>query len=315
METNNRIGINVPLITDGGLETTLIFNHGINLRHFAAFEILDRPEYEDLLVNYYCQYLELAKERNIGFMMISGTWRANKDWGKELGYSEEDLININKGAIRQINRIKSRYGEEVRQILVCGSIGPRSDGYLTKARMTHEEATTYHALQLRAFKEAAVDVVSAFTQNYIEEALGITIAAKLINIPIAISFTVETDGKLPSGETLAEAIERIDQKTNCYPSFYLINCAHPTHFVDQLERGTYWISRIEGIMANSSCKSHAELDEATELDRGDKDELAEWYDLLQMYLPNLKVFGGCCGTDIQHIQSISEKIKHPTVST
>ena len=312
MRVTNKITLDAPFITDGGLETTLIYNHGIELRHFAAFEILNKPQYQDVVTNYYRQYLNLARDQKVNFMMISGTWRANPDWGKVLGYSEKALMQLNIDAIQQLKGIRNDLGSGVSKILISGSIGPRSDGYVATKQMNHQEALDYHFPQMDAFKMAGVDLVSAFTQNYTDEALGITLAAARIDMPIVISFTVETNGRLSSGEQLDEAINRIDEETDFYPSYYMINCAHPTHFINTLDGRADWTSRIQGIMANSSCKSHAELDEATELDRGNLDELASWYEVLQIKLPKLMVFGGCCGTDLDHIRAISKKIKYQT---
>lgn len=295
-------------LTDGGLETTLIFHHGIDLPYFASFVLLNHPEHRKTLAHYYRQYLELAAAYNTGFVLESATWRANPDWAFQMGYAKEDLEQINRFAIKQLKMLKQEYASTVNPILISGCIGPRRDGYKTGEKMTVEEAKEYHLFQAGIFKFAGVDMVSGITINYLEEALGIVEAAKELKVPVVISLTVETDGNLPDTRTLKEVIQRIDQETNNYPSYYMINCAHPQHFADKLTEGEPWISRIEGIRANASCKSHAELDEATELDPGDKDELASWYQKLNQYLPNLKVYGGCCGTDISHIKIICEKM-------
>ncbi len=291
-------------MTDGGLETTLIFQQGIDLPHFAAFDLLSHEEGKAILRNYYLDYIQIAKKYKIGFLLESPTWRANFDWGFKLGYSHESLNRINRIAIEQLHEIRAINESDSTQILISGCVGPRGDGYTPSNKMEAQEAEIYHFSQIQTFSEARADLISAITMNYVEEALGITIAAKKAGIPVVISFTVETDGKLPSGQLLKEAIEQIDRSTDQYPAYYMINCAHPSHFEAVLKGENSWVKRIQGIRANASKKSHAELDESEHLDRGDKHELAERYFKLNGLLPNLKVIGGCCGTDHTHVEEM-----------
>ena len=210
--------------------------------------------------------------------------------------------------------IRKEYLNEVQPIYISGQIGPSKDGYVLTELMTVDEAQAYHDLQIAAFKNAGADLASALTIGYINEALGIVKSAMIHDLPVVISFTVETDGNLPSGETLKEAIETIDNATHSYPLYFMINCAHPSHFINQLETDENWRLRIKGIRANASCKSHAELDEATELDAGDKIDFGNWHKTLKTKLPNLTVYGGCCGTDISHIKSICNNLELITIN-
>jgi S-methylmethionine-dependent homocysteine/selenocysteine methylase len=299
---------NEPILTDGGLETELIFDFGVNLPHFAAFHIIDKPQYQKLLKDYYKRYLNVARKNKTGFILESPTWRASSDWGYKLGYSDEDLAKMNQFAIQQFRKLKKEYIEDIDTILISGQLGPRGDGYQINGQMTADEACQYHKDQIRTFKNEGVDLVSALTITYKDEALGVVKAAQEIDIPVVISFTLETDGCLPSGEKLGETINAIDKETDEYPIYYMINCAHPTHFVDQLRNNEIWKNRIHGLRTNASCKSHAELDESTELDSGDREELGAWHKTLKELLPNLTVFGGCCGTDVSHIESICEHV-------
>lgn len=130
-------------------------------------------------------------------------------------------------------------------------------------------------------------------------------------MPVVILFIVETDGKLPSGQTLKDAIETVDEATDGYAVYFMINCAHPTHF-ENVSTDEFWTKRISGIRANSSTKSHAELDERVELDEGNPAELDRQYRELLTKLPNLKVLGGCCGTDFRHISKIADFCLHST---
>ena len=297
-----------PILVDGGLETTLVFHHQIDMPHFAAFDLMKNPQHRQIIDDYYREYLKLAIKYNTDFILESPTWRANPDWGYKLGYSEPELMEANEASIRYMKSLAREYEEEINHIFISGCLGPRSDGYEVGEMMDVSEAMTYHMPQIRAFKNAGADMVSALTMNYAEEALGITFAAKFQYIPVVISFTLETDGRLPNGQTLQEAIGIIERETESYPLYYMINCAHPTHFMHQMQRQGKWKDRIMGIRANASCKSHAELDEATELDTGDIDKLAVLNRTLKTVLPNLTVFGGCCGTDSRHIDAIGRQI-------
>ncbi|MEX0288545.1 MAG: homocysteine S-methyltransferase family protein [Flavobacteriaceae bacterium] len=299
---------NNTILTDGGLETDLIFNRGIVLADFAAFPLVEQAKGREVLNTYYKEYLEIARKYQTGFILESPTWRANLDWGFKLGYSRDDLTRLNKKAIQHLVELREAYTESVTEILISGQIGPRGDGYVADSSMNFIEAMEYHNLQVSAFRDAGVDLVTAITMTYSEEALGIIKAAQLHDVPIVVSFTVETDGHLPSGESLREAINRLDEATEHYPLYYMINCAHPSHFVDRLENDEAWKLRIGGLRVNASCKSHEELDEATELDCGDREELAGWHKVLKSHLPNLSVFGGCCGTDASHVKAICKSI-------
>lgn len=305
---NKNIIFNPRMLTDGGLETTLIYKYGLDLPHFAAFPLLENSETSNFLNHYYIKYLELAKKNRTGFILETATWRASPDWGKRLGYSLEALQAVNRLAVEKLQALKQLYSSEIDPIFISGCIGPRSDGYSVHDTMTVEVATQYHDFQIAALQKAGADVISALTINYIDEALGIVQAARKNGIRVVISFTLDRDGNLPSGERLQTAIERIDQETENYPLYYMINCSHPSHFINKLQDNGPWIFRLMGIRANASCKSHEELDNATKLDIGDRKQLASWYKLLQNALPNLKVYGGCCGTDELHIDAICKKI-------
>ncbi len=293
-------------LTDGGLETTLVFLRGLDLPCFAAFPLLLDEAGRTELESYFRPYLETALARDVGFILDTPTWRANPDWGAKLGFSAERLGEINREAVHWAAALRDRFSADRSQILVNGVVGPRGDGYRPDARMSAEEAEAYHAPQVRAFAEAGADLVSAITMNYREEAIGIARAAHAVGLPVVVSFTVETDGRLPSGETLRSAVEETDRATNRAPAYYMINCAHPTHFDGVISEEEDWTRRIRGLRANASPKSHAELDEATELDPGDPVDLGHRYKNLRERLKRLSVFGGCCGTDHRHIVAICD---------
>jgi homocysteine S-methyltransferase len=292
-------------LTDGGLETTLIFHEGWDLPQFEAFILLDSKRGQEALRDYFDRYVSMAIATGAGFILESPTWRANPDWGAKVGYGKEALARNNRAAIEFLLALRDRYETAASALVVSGAIGPRGDGYDPGRVMSPGEAAAYHGFQIGLFRDAGADLVSAFTMTNSNEAQGIALAARDANMPCVISFTVETDGRLPAGETLGEAIESVDAASGGAPAYYMINCAHPTHFNHVLDAGVAWTKRLRGLRANSSRCSHAELDNAPELDIGHPQELGGQYaDLLRRF-PHINVLGGCCGTDHRHIECIS----------
>lgn len=294
-------------LADGGIETTLIFLHELDLPHFAAFHLLQSEEGQNALRKYFRTYAQLADNFNIGLVLESPTWRASRDWGKRLEYSDEALAEKNKESVGLLKEVREQYEKDGTPIVISGCIGPRGDGYEPEESMSAKEAEEYHRLQVEAFANSAADVVTAITMNYVNEALGIIHAAKQAQVPVIISFTVETDGKLPTGQALGDAIKYVDEVTDNYVTYFMINCAHPTHLDHAIRGDEEWVSRVRGLRANASRLSHAELDEATELDIGDPEELGKWYaQLRKEKLKHMNVMGGCCGTDERHIEQIAK---------
>lgn len=298
-------------MTDGGLETTLIYHDGIDLPHFAAFDLLKNEDGSEILRRYYARYAAIARSHGIGIVLESPTWRANPDWGAKIGYDAAGLAEANRKAVALLKETRAAFESASSRVVISGNLGPRGDGYNPARQMAADEAQDYHAPQVATLARTAADMVSAFTMNYVEEAIGITRAARSWSVPVAISFTLETDGRLPSGSTLAEAIMRTDRETGNYPVYYMINCAHPTHFEEVLRQGDGWVGRIRGLRANASRRSHAELDQSTELDAGDPAELGLQYRALHALLPRLAVVGGCCGTDHRHVDAMCRALVAP----
>lgn len=295
-------------VTDAGLETSLIFHQGMDLPYFAAFDLLKDDAGTARLRAYYARYAEMARRFGVGLVLESPTWRASRDWGAKLGYSAATLADANRKAIGLMLEIRAAYETPASRMVVSGNLGPRGDGYRPAATMSAGQARDYHAAQIETFAQTDADMVAAFTMNYTEEAIGIVHAARAAALPVAISFTLETDGCLPSGDTLQQAIERTDAETDGYAAYYMINCAHPTHFERVLREAGAWRERIRGLRANASKRSHAQLDEATDLDDGDPVELGGEYLGLRRHLPRLAVVGGCCGTDHRHVEAICSRL-------
>jgi S-methylmethionine-dependent homocysteine/selenocysteine methylase len=295
-------------LTDGGLETTMIYHNNITLPHFAAFELVYTSQGRELLKRYHEQFITLAQRYGCTYILETPTWRANPDWGYKLGYDAHELNKANRHAVLFMREIQNSFDHTGNKIIISGCVGPRGDGYTSTNRMSIVEASDYHGPQIRTFALADVDVITAMTLNYSEEAIGIVQAAKTLGVPVVISFTVETNGLLPSGESLKEAIQKVDAFTENYAQHFMINCAHPEHFTFTLKDRSEWKNRIRGIRANASTKSHAELDESTSLDVGDRHKLALGYSELKDSLPELFVIGGCCGTDHSHLEEICRQL-------
>lgn len=287
-------------ITDGGLETTLIFEHGLELPDFASFAVLGSDEGEERLRGYYEGYVSVAREHGVGAVLGAPTWRAHADWGDRLGYSPEELAAANRRAVDLVALVRDDAWVHGVPVVVSGDIGPRGDGYEVGDTMTAEEAEAYHRTQIATLAEAGADLISAYTMTYADEATGLARAAAKIGIPVLVSFTTETDGHLPSGQSLRDAVEQVDADTGGAPVCFMVNCSHPTHFSDAFTDEGPWLERIGGLRANPSPLSHAELDASETLQPGDPEELAAHYTRLRATLPELKIIGGCCGTNEVH---------------
>ncbi|HSV40460.1 MAG TPA: homocysteine S-methyltransferase family protein [Nocardioidaceae bacterium] len=292
-------------LTDGGIETTLIYQDGFDLPEFAAFVLLDTEDGRAALRRYFESYVAVAKDAGVGIVLETPTWRASNGWGAKLGYSADAVATVNRAAVDQLLAIREEQETASTPIIVSGCVGPQRDGYHPSEWSTPEGAEAYHAAQIQTFADAGADLVTAITMTHTGEAIGFVRAATAAGLPSVISFTVETDGRLPSGETLGEAVQKVDAETDG-PAYFMVNCAHPTHLADTLLAGDGWQDRVRGLRSNASTMSHDELDVAEELDRGDPADLGARYAALRKELPKLTVLGGCCGTDAGHIRAISD---------
>jgi homocysteine S-methyltransferase len=289
-----------PVVTDGGLETDLIYHHGADLPDFAAFLLVDDERGRELLLDYYRDYVGIAVRAGAGLQLETPTWRASGDWGDRLGFSAAELRRVNRDAVTLLDRLRDEVGFE--SMLVSGCIGPRGDGYSAGDVVDPDSAAAYHTPQIEALAEAGADLVTVLTLTGTGEAVGIVRAARATGLPVAASFTVEQDGRLPDGTPLSEAVTEVDAEAA--PDYFMVNCAHPSHIAPALTTAGDWRSRIVGLRANASARSHEELDAATELDEGDPLELARAQDALRPRLPSLALVGGCCGTDARHVAAM-----------
>lgn len=291
-------------LTDSGLETDLVFHHGVELPHFAAFVLLEDARGRELLRRYFDEHLRIAADAGQGVVLETPTWRASPDWGQRLGYDLPRLAASNRRAAELVREAVAA-GAGDRPVVVSGCVGPRGDGYSAAQRSTVEQARAYHRWQVETLAGADVDLVSGLTMTHVEEAVGLTQAAVAAEVEVVVSFTVETDGALPDGTPLHEAIAAVDEQTAAAPAYYMVNCAHPDHLRPAAAAAPAGLPRLRGVRANASRLSHVELDGAVELDDGDPHELA--HDLLGLreVFPALSVLGGCCGTDARHIAALA----------
>ncbi len=291
-------------LTDSGLETWLLFQQGVDLPDFAAFPLLDHEEGRARITGYLRRHALIATEAGLGFVLETPTWRANAGWGEGLGYDAAALAKNNAAAVDLLFKLREEFETASSPFVISGQMGPRADGYTPEASLSADQALDFHKPQIETLADAGADFVSALTMPQTSEAVGIVRAAQATGIPAVISFTLETDGRLPNGETLADAIEAVDDATGAGPAYYMINCAHPTHFEHVVGSGAPALQRVRALRANASTKSHEELDNSTELDDGDPAELAAQYRALREALPQVTILGGCCGTDHRHVEAI-----------
>ena len=294
-------------LADAGVETDLIFNHGIEIREFAAHTLLPDKQNRQTIADYFRAFLTLARDTSAGFILDSQTWKAHPHWAEALGASEDELRQANRDSITFIAGLRDQFGDTGKPVVLNGVIGPRGDGYAPEATLAAHEAEDYHTKQIQWLAETEVDMLTATTFTQSDESIGVVRAAQKAGVPIVVSFTVETDGKLPTGQSLGGAIDAVDEATDSGAAYYMVNCAHPDHFSHVLEDST-WARRILGIRCNASRRSHAELDESETLDDGDPVQLATQYAEIRKTMPWLSVFGGCCGSDFRHIAEIAKVV-------
>jgi homocysteine S-methyltransferase len=292
-------------LTDGGLETDLIFNEGFELPLFASFPLFETAEGKEAMRNYYLRFAEIARTAGTGFILEAGTWRANRDWANQLGYTSASLANVIRRSIDMLVDIRQELADRIETVVISAAIGPRADAYDPKEIMTPEEAEAYHSEQVETVAATEADFVTALTLGYVAEAVGIVRAAQSAKIPAVISFTVETDGSLVDGSSLRSAILEVDDATDQGAAYFGINCAHPTHFAGVLDPSDAWTNRIRMIRPNASRMSHAELDEAEVLDDGDPAEFGRECADIRRAFPQINVLGGCCGTDVRHVGEVA----------
>jgi homocysteine S-methyltransferase len=300
---------NRTFMTFAGVETYLVFLQQYALREFCAFEILDDDDGWNQMVSGLLRPIaDSCAEHGHGLMTDAFVWRAAPDFLARLGYGEADLARLHRQALVRVKQFVADWRAEAGEraaatpVILSAEIGPRGDGY-DRTDVTVEDAAAYHTPQIEVLADTDVDLLAALTMSSVNETVGMIRVAREHGLPITVSPTVETDGTLPDGTRLREFVESVDDATDGYAVFHMINCAHPEHFVPALDAaksaGEPWVERIKGARVNASNRSHEELDSSDELDRGDVAELARQVGELHA-AHSLAVVGGCCGTDAEH---------------
>lgn len=311
--TRNYLADSRTYLTDGGFETSMLFLEGFDLPAFAACVLLEDDVARAAMVRYFDRFLAMAETAGTGFVLDTNTWRSGTHWSDAVGRSPVQMQDLTREAVRFAVAIRARWQDRVSPILLNGAIGPAGDAYDGTLAMDANSAEAIHAPQIALLGACGVDLITALTFSGVSEAIGLSRASVKAGVPVAISFTVETDGCLPDGTPLARAVHETDAATGGAPLYYMINCAHPEHFRNVLDDDALR-RRIRGVRANASRLSHAELDEAEALDDGDPEEFGALHADLSRKLPALKVVGGCCGTDHRHVGCLADAMLPSTAA-
>jgi homocysteine S-methyltransferase len=304
------------LLTTPGVETHLAFTQGFDLREFCAFEVFEsEEELTRLTRGLLGPTLAVAAEHDLDLLVDALVWRAQPDYLERLGYQSSDVSRVNTTAVMRTRALVRGWQNNQRTtntVFINGDLGPRGDGYRLEGPSSVDEARSYHQPQVDALADAGVDALSCLTMTGATETIGLVQAIQSTALPCIVSPTVETDGLTPEGLELGDYIDQVEQATGGYPLFYMVNCAHPLHLEPALRRaqsrGEGWLRRFKGFRSNASHKSHEELDRSTELDRGHPEALAAQIAHLQADF-GLRLVGGCCGTDSEHISKLAESIR------
>jgi homocysteine S-methyltransferase len=303
-----------PFLTDGGFETWMFFVEGFEAPEFAALVLMDDEKAREAMRRYFDRFLGMAEAAGTGFVLDTNTWRGCPAWGPKLGRSTGDMMRLSREAVSFAKTLRENWRHRVSPILINGVLGPVGDGYRAEGTPDASTAQALHAPQIELFADEGVDMVSALTMTNVDEAIGIARTCREMDIPVVISFTLETDGRLPTGQALSDAIRQTDAGTGAAPLYYMINCAHPDHFNGTLAEGGDWVARIGGVRANASRLSHAELDTAETLDDGNPEEFGNLNAELVRSYPALRVLGGCCGSDHRHVGCVSDRVHMKTAA-
>lgn len=299
----------VKYLTEGGQETEIMYKHGFELPEFAMFPLLDEPRAVPVLRDMYTRYLDTAARHGFGVLIGGLDYRASPDWAALIGYPPAALIEMQLRAIQFLRDLSEPYRSQVPDVRIAGIVGPRGDAYQVDRLITAEEAEDYHSIQLATLAQADVDLVEAMTFGNVDEAIGLARAAAPFDLPLSISFALDSSHRLNSGPTLREAIETIDAAAGEHrPAFYGINCSHPFEFMPAIEPGD-WFQRVRSLRPNAAAADKISLCTLGHLEEGDPTQLGSLMGQLAAQFPHLDVWGGCCGTWDVHLDKIASKVR------
>jgi S-methylmethionine-dependent homocysteine/selenocysteine methylase len=298
---------NKLFLTEAGIETELMYKWGFEIPHFAMFALLENDQIVSTLRGMYRSYLDVAAKHEMSFLMGGFDYRASPDWAELLGYGPEALKEANLRCLDFHRQMGAEYASDVPEAVTMGCVGPRGDAYQLNRTISEAEAEDYHSVQLTTLRDAKVPLVYAATFNNIPEAVGVVRAARRLGLPIALSFSLDSNSKLKSGPSVKEAIEAVDEATDRAPEFYAINCSHPVEFEPALEPGS-WIERLRNLRPNASKMEKIALCKLGHLEEGDPIELGQLMGQLAKRYPHMDIWGGCCGTGEVHLEEIARNV-------
>ncbi|MCB8822139.1 homocysteine S-methyltransferase family protein [Microvirga rosea] len=299
----------VVFLTDGGIETRLIYEFSLGLRDFASFPELFDSRGRAALRKVYTSYLDVAAQSGRPMLIGSPTWRAHPDGLRHAGFGEpDDLTRVNTEAVSFLRELRREMKLE-KQVYIAGVIGPRGDGYRAEGAPQTEEAQHYHHAQARALADAGVDFLYAPTFASRTELIGVALAMAGTGCTYALAPVINGHGDLPDGSSLSEVISFIDATVQPRPLYYLTGCVHASTFSDAVADDDrlqpLMPKRLVGMKANASALPPEKLND---LDHVEGDEPAAFargiLNLHNKY--SLRILGGCCGTDAGHIRALAE---------
>ena len=253
------------------------------------------------LTKLYVEYIDIALEAKLPFLMSTPTWRPNRERVVESTISN----SINYDAIKFLQEIRDTYTQDVIDIKIGGSIGCKNDCYLPEEGLTSSEAEQFHSWQIEQLAKGEADFLIAVTLPGVEESIGIAKAMEKTDIPYIISYVINRNGNVLDGTSLVDAINRVDDKTAIPPLGYMVNCSYPT-FLCANKQPAMLFKRLLGYAANASSLDHCELDGSEQLE---SESVSEWGDsMLELNKKQgVKILGGCCGTDGEHLKYIADR--------
>jgi homocysteine S-methyltransferase len=300
-----------PFLTECGMETTLVYKDKVHLPCFSSLPLVDTDSGRNLISHYYNSYISIAAAAGTGIVLDTRTWRGSTPWAKPMGLSTDKLLELNRAAVRLAKEARNSAmgGENNIPIVISGTMGPLRDAYEdTSGVITLEDAREGYREQVGVLADAGVDLLALFTVTNLNEAVAVVELAREVRLPVVVSFSIESDGRLLGGRSLESAIRTVDERTGAYVAYYGVNCAHPLRISAALREVPEDVrGRIGLIKANASLKSHEELDNSETLDRGDIAVYTDGFEGVLPLVPNLRVTGGCCGTDEEHLEAIAKR--------